>query len=165
MASAKTMWIGSGLALGSVIVLTGPIWLAWNAVRPEPFTARTLRARFQSARFEAAALVFTYRVENRTRRSAYLAPDITRVVVKQVKGVPLGEASVTLPFELEAHGSQILEVRLGLPALRDAHSDRAAWNSGPASVDSVIGRSLESLDGFELINERKGLRLILPRGW
>jgi hypothetical protein len=155
MATGKMLWIGPGLALGSVLVLAGPAWLVWNAVRPEPFTAQTLRARFQSARFEAAALIFTYRVENRTRRSAYLAPDITKILVRLAKGrPPVGEASVDLPLELEPHSSQILEVKLGLPRY-----------TGTASIDTVVGRSLESLDGFELVNERKGLRLLLPRGW
>ncbi len=163
MVIAKTGWLGLGLAAGVVAVLAGPAWLVWNAVRPEPFTPRTLRARFQSARFEAAALIFTYQIENRTRRSAYLSVDATRIMVRQPKDRPVvGEAWVQLPFELEPHSIQVLEVRLGLPV----HGGPAEW-AGPAtpSLAAIVTRSLENLDGFELVNERKGLHLLLPRGW
>ncbi len=164
MASAKATWIALGMAMGTVLVLAGPACLAWYALRPEPFTARTLRARFQSARFESAALVFTYQVENRTRRSAYLAPDVTRVLVRQNRTRTIvGEASVQLPLELEAHSVQTVEVRLGLP-LGGGAAGRASTPE-PPSLDAIVARSLDALDGFELVNERKGLRLLLPRGW
>jgi hypothetical protein len=172
-----------GVLGGLGVVLAGPAFLAWSAFKPEPFTARNLRARFRSARYEAAALVFTYTIENRTGRAAYLAPGATEIRARQAPGRPAaGFPFVQFPIELPAHGVQTVEVRLDLPANRRPTDWVAIYGQGagmppwpgaqvsqpaspPPSPEAIIAGSLEALDGFELVNEKNGLRLVLPRGW
>ena len=57
-------WILGG---GVVLLLAGPALFFWQTSRAEPWDAAHLRVHFQSMRFERAGLVFTYRVQNRTR--------------------------------------------------------------------------------------------------
>ncbi len=185
MDADRPRWIAWKLAGGFAVVLAGPALLLWSTVRPEPWTAQNLRVRFESARYEAVSLVFTYNIENRTRRTAYLAPDTTHIRVRQSSGgPPVGYAFVHLPLELAAHSSKTVEVKLDLPVgnpssgwmamSEDKMSPELIPNpeppkpvppSEPASLDSIVSRSLENLDGFELVNDSTGLRLIFPRGW
>lgn len=182
------------------IVLAGPVALAWNALRPEPWDLRTLRVRFESARYESAALVFTYRIENRTRRSVRLLPDVTRILVRQpTDRPPLGYPALDLPIEGTARSAQRIEVRLELPSRRFisappesseeqtrrvtpyATPDASAPNPPepplpmpnlpprsapePVSPETYLDATLQDLNGFELVNESKGVHLVLPRGW
>lgn len=182
------------------IVLAGPAALVWNELRPQPWDWRTLGVRFESARYETAALVFTYRIENRTRRSVRLLPEVTRILVRQpADRPPLGYPALQLPLELTARSAQRIEVRLELPsrplaslgselseeqtrqvlqyALPDA-SDRnprvpplpmrdlpPKSAPEPVSPEALLNATLEDLNGFELVNESKGLHIVLPRGW
>jgi hypothetical protein len=82
-------WIPVALALGYALVLLGPGALLWSYLRPEPWTVRTLRVRFESVRYERAALVFTYLLENRTRRSARLLPDRTSISLVEPADGPI----------------------------------------------------------------------------
>jgi len=104
----------TALALAAVVLLAAPIALAWHWLRPEPWDARHMRVRFESVRYERAALVFTYRLENRTRRSARLLPDQTTIrVIRPGSGPVLGYPVVRLPLDIEAHETQHVELRLG----------------------------------------------------
>src|SRR2546423_14817777 len=99
-------WIGWTLAAGAAVGLAGPIALLCHALTPEPWDAQHLRVRFESVRYERAALVFTYRLENRTGRSARLLPNLTTIKVMQprdqaVAGVPV----INLPLDIEAHST------------------------------------------------------------
>jgi hypothetical protein len=200
MTTRRSWWLGVLLGGELAIVLAGPAALVWNELRPEPWDLRTLRVRFESARYEAAALVFTYRIENRTRRSVRLLPDVTRIVVRQpADRPPLGYPALDLPIELTAGSAQRIEVRLELPSppltsggpelseeqtkriLQYAPRDASDPNPQvpplpmrelppqstpePVSPDAYLDATLEYLNGFELINESKGVHLLLPRGW
>ena len=143
--------MGVTFSAGFAIVAAGPAWLLWSIFRPMPWDARALRVRYESGRFEPDGLVFAYRIENHTRRAVQLLPNLTRILVQQVPGRPsVGRPRVLLPLELPALGVQRLEVKLELPA-----------NLPEAAVQA----SLEDLDGFELLNDSKGIHLMLPRGW
>ncbi len=182
VATARTRWLAFGVLPAVAVVLAGPSLLLWDALRPQPWTARNLRARFQSARYEAVSLVFTYIIENRTGRAVYLAPKATQIKVRQRSDRPtVGWPFVQFPVELAPHSSQQIEVRLDLPSGRQpvggpfAMSDvpgesgaplnRQAPSVDPQSIERLIAKSLEDLDGFELVNQGKSLRLLLPRGW
>ena len=182
------------------IVLAGPAALVWHELRPEPWDWRTLGVRFESARYEAAALVFTYRIENRTRRSVRLLPEVTKILVRQpADRPPLGYPALDLPIELAALSAQRIEVRLELPGnpltslgseasdeqtrrvLQYAPPDVPDGNPPvtplpmrelpsksapePVSPEAFLAATLEDLNGFELVNESKGVHLVLPRGW
>jgi hypothetical protein len=156
--------------------------------------------RFESARYEAAALVFTYRIENRAHRSVRLLPDVTRILVRQsADQPPLGYPALDLPLDLEARSAQRIEVRLELPSrpmtslgaalseeqtrqvLRSTPPDVSAGYPAvlpsptrdlpppsarePVSPEAFLDATLENLNGFELVNESKGMHLVLPRGW
>jgi hypothetical protein len=195
MTTRRSWWIGVSLGVELTIVLAGPAALVWNELRPEPWDFRTLKVRFESARYEAAALVFTYRIENRTRRSVRLLPDVTRILVRQpADRPPLGYPALDLPIELTARSAQRIEVRLELPgrpltsvgaelseeqarrilqyAPRDASDADPAvpplpmrdLPPEPASPE-LLEATIEDLNGFELVNESKGVHLVLPRGW
>jgi hypothetical protein len=51
-----------------------------------------------------------------------------------------------------------------LPMTRPQASDQAA-RPVIADVEDLVQRSLLVLDGFELVNEASGIRILLPRGW
>jgi hypothetical protein len=193
MITGRPWRIGVSLGVQFAIVVAGPAALVWNQLRPQPWDGRTLRVRFESARYEAAALVFTYRIENRTHRSVRLLPEVTRILVRQPEELPaLGYPDLDLPLDLTAQSAQRIEVRLALPShpwiselhrrvSQDAAPDASASNSQfpglpirdlpprsepePVSPDSLLDSTLEYLNGFELVNESKGIHLVLPRGW
>ncbi len=185
-----------GVELAAVLV--GPTLLLWTQYKPQPWDWRTLRVRFESARYEMTSLVFTYQIENRTRRSVRLLPEVTKVLVRQDSGSPpVGFPEMQLPLELEAHSSQKVEVRLQLPSRKlptwsdlpedqvkqmlrmampeAADANQPVWplppndrlRSAPEgdSRESVVETTLQELNGFELVNESKGVHLVLPRGW
>jgi hypothetical protein len=166
-------WAAAGVLPALIVVLAGPALLLWDALRPEPWTERNLHVTFLSARYEAVSLVFTYTVENRTGRSVYLAPNATQVrALQRRQGPVVGRAFVQFPIEFPAHGLQAIEVKLDLPAGKEpmalSETPGAIRRPPPMdapSVEAIISSSLENLDGFELVNEGKGLRLLLPRRW
>jgi hypothetical protein len=111
----RRRWIVAALTVGALVVLSAPIALLWNWLRPEPWDARHLRVHFESVRYERAGLVFTYRLENRTRRAARLLPGQTTIRAMQPGGEPLvGYPVVRLPLDIEAHETQSIELRLEL---------------------------------------------------
>jgi hypothetical protein len=189
-----------GWILGSAaaLLLAGPAAVLWHELRPEPWDPAHLRVRFQAMRYERAGLVFTYRLENLTRRSARLTPDRTTIRIKQAAGQPAaGYPAIQLPLEIDAQSTRDVEVRLELPLPRpsgdaeqtarvlqhhlpgphDLESPLATLpmtrpqgsdQSAPpvvADVEDLVQRSLLVLDGFELVNEASGIRILLPRGW
>ena len=111
----RRRWTEAALAIAALSLLAPPIALAWHWLRPEPWDARHLRVQFESVRYERAGLVFTYRLENRTRRSARLLPDRTTIRVIQPGDEPvLGYPVMRLPLDIAAHETQQVEVRLEL---------------------------------------------------
>jgi hypothetical protein len=193
MTARRSLPIGVALGLGVAVILAGPIALLWSEFRPQPWDLRTLRVHFESARYETAALIFTYRIENRAHYALRLLPEVTRVIVRQTPGRPTpGYPSVDLPFDLPSHTSQLIEIRLDLP-LRDSRSQMSdeqskrilqfetpaqtpnltpipAANLPPvasqsSSPDTILDSALVDLDGFDLINESKRVHIVLPRGW
>ncbi|HTX36175.1 MAG TPA: hypothetical protein VME43_14195 [Bryobacteraceae bacterium] len=105
------------LAAACLGVLALPALLLWNYVRPAPWDARVLRVRFESVRYEAAALVFTYSVENRAWRSLRLLPEQTEIRLVPAGGhIPAGFPNFAAPLLLEGHSSQRVELRIDLPA-------------------------------------------------
>jgi hypothetical protein len=182
-------------------VLALPGFLLWNLVRPAPWDSQTLRIRFESVRYQTAALVFTYSVENRAWRSLRLVPEQTEIRMLQAAGAaPAGFPSFPVLL-LEGHSSQRVELRIDLPAepapahrqpLSDENTRRVLEQAvpgittddapvsplplrGPVSaaqpppevpaVDGIIEDALRTLDGFELVDPAKGVRLLFPRGW
>jgi hypothetical protein len=192
-------WIPGALAFGSVLVLLGPGALLWSYLSPEPWNARTLRVRFETVRYERAALVFTYLLENRTRRSARLLPDRTSIrLVQPADGPTIGYPVIRLPLEIEGRSTQHVELRLELASMRGPalspglseeqtarvlqHKIPGASDQGPPvsplpmrgpavppeetePAEPIFGDTLKYLNGFELVNESKGLRIVFPRGW
>ena len=192
-----------GLGIALAVVLALPAGLLRTALRPEPWDARHLRVHFESVRYERAALVFTYLIENRTRRSARLLPDRTTLRAMQQQGEPaVGYAVMRLPLDIEARESRRVEVRLELAVprrqltsqetadqtarvLQSQLPDAAVVDSPlsplpmsrlpappdpslpqkPPPVDSLLANTLTALDGFELVNESYGIRILFPRGW
>jgi hypothetical protein len=189
-----------GWILGSAaaLLLAAPAAVLWHELRPEPWDPAHLRVRFQTVRYERAGLVFTYQLENLTRRSARLTPDGTTIRLKQAAGQPAaGYPAIDLPLEINAQSTHDVEVRLELPLPRipaDAEQTARVLQHhlpGPhdlesplaplpmtrpqasdqsarplvASVEEMVRRSLLVLDGFELVNEASGVRILLPRGW
>jgi len=191
----------AALALAVIVLLAAPIALAWHWLRPEPWDARHLRVRFESVRYERAALVFTYRLENRTRRSARLLPDRTTIRLLQPGGgLVLGYPVVRLPLDIEAHETQRVEVRLELatpraavltprqsedqtaqvlrnklPGMEEQDSPlsplpifkaQAASSDPPfASADDLLANILTKLNGFEVEDASRGIRIVFPRAW
>jgi hypothetical protein len=194
-------WTQAALTLAAVLLLAAPIALAWHWLRPEPWDARHLRVRFESVRYERAALVFTYRLENRTRRSARLLPDRTTIRLIQAGGEPvLGYPVVRLPLDIESHETQHVELRLELATPRAAvltprqsedqtaqvlrnklpgtteqdsplsplpmFKAQAATSDPPlASADDLLANILTKLNGFEIEDASRGIRIVFPRAW
>ncbi|HEY2012711.1 MAG TPA: hypothetical protein VGH38_04380 [Bryobacteraceae bacterium] len=145
-------WIGGALTLGFVVVLAGPALLMWNALRPQPWDSHALHVRYESGHYEANAVVFAYRIENRTSRSIRLLPKATRILVRQAPDTPsVGRPMVRLPLDLPARSSRVVEVRLAPAA--------------PAATQESVANALEDLNGFEIVDETKGVHIVFPRGW
>jgi len=189
------------LAVAILAVTVPPALLIWNAVRPMPWDGRTLRVRFESVRYETAALVFTYSVENRAWRKLRLTPDHTEIRLLQDAGQPpAGFPNFSMPLDFEGHSLQRVELRMELPAtppgsrqqLSDENTRRVLGQAAPglsaeqgfgsplpmsAPVGSAaeppqvpdlnrqIEDALRDVNGFELIDPAKGVRLLFPRGW
>jgi len=191
--SARLRWALFAAAVLGVAAL--PALFLWHTFRPEPWDERILRVRFESVRYEAAALIFTYSVENRAWRSLRLIPDHTEIhPVPSGDGVPSGFPSFA-PLLLEGHSTQVVELRLDFPAQPPSSARLAAESLGifstpgimagaavppqpsrgpvataapPLSAppaEGMIEDALRSLDGFDLVNPSKGVRLRFPRGW
>ena len=193
-------WIPVALVLGYALALLGPGALLWSYLRPEPWNARTLRVRFEAVRYEAGGLVFTYSLENRTRRSARLLPGTTSIRLVHPADAPtIGYAVVRLPLQIEGRSTQHVELRLELASLRrpalsprlsEEQTARVLQHKIPGGSDQeppvsplpmrglaappaeareraepVFENPLNYLNGFELVNESKGLRILFPRGW
>lgn len=179
----RTIWIVAGLMLGFAGVLAGPSFLVWQWVKPATWSEADLKADFQSVRYESGGLVFRYAVRNLTKHAAEFRPALTEVHALQAKGSPpVGYPNVLLPFDIPAHSSHILEVRLELPSSRPLSSGVTFGDPLPGVPDSAqpngllqpqpsaianlsVDNALTELDGFELVDEIKGLRLLLPRAW
>ncbi len=174
----RVAWAAACLAVAAL-----PALVLWNAVRPAPWDSRTLRSRFESVRYEAVGLIFTYSVENRAWRSLRLIPEQTQIRLLPVEGqVPAGYPRCP-PLVLEGHSTGRVELRMDLPADRARFFGRpfadpmagARPPAGPMAAamppvdlrrpDDWIEASLRSLAGFELVNPSRGVRLMFPRGW
>ena len=179
----RTVWIVLGLMLGFAVVLTGPALLVWDWVKPAAWSETDLKAEFQSVRYESGGLVFRYSVRNMTRHAAEFSPSLTEVHTLQAKGTqPVGYPNVLLPFDIPARSSHILEVRLELPSSRPLSSGVTFGDPLPGTPETAqpeelvqpqpsavanlsVEDALTELDGFELVDEIKGLHLLLPRAW
>ena len=191
---------GIATIIGLLVVVAAPVALLVRVLRPEPLDAQHLRVHFESMRYERAGLVFTYLLENRTRRAARLLPGRARIRVMQPGDEPVvGYPVMKLPLEIEAHGSRRVEVRLELPIPREDSPQQTAEQTArvlqhalpntavidsplaplpmtklppPASAPSrtpapetLLANALLSLQGFELIDEARDIRIVFPRGW
>jgi hypothetical protein len=197
----RRQWTVAALAIAAVLLVAAPIALVWHWMRRELWDARHLLVQFESVRYERAALVFTYRLENRTRRSARLLPGHTTIRVVQPAGGPvLGYPVIRLPFDIEAHATQHVELRLELASPRAAiltprqSEDQTAQvlrhklpdpsdlesplsplpvsktQTAPAesplgSVDDLLANTLASLNGFEIEDAGRRIRIVFPRAW
>ena len=117
----RSIWILAGLTLGFAVVLAGPVLLLWDAWSPTPWDETTLKAEFQSIRYESGGLVFRYAVHNLTRHAARFQPTLTEIHALQAKDrPPVGYPNVLLPFNVPARGSHVVEVRLELASFMQA---------------------------------------------
>lgn len=156
MKAVRTGWIVAGLALGFAVVLAGPVLLLWDAFTSTPWNETTLKAEFQSMRYESGGLIFRYAVHNLTGRVAQFQPALTEVRALQAKDRPsVGYPNVLLPLEVPARGSHVVEVRLEV----------APSAPLPTVAEFSLENALIDLNGFELVDETNGIRLVLPRGW
>jgi hypothetical protein len=195
MADRTPRWIGGALLLGLLAALAGPVWLVRQYLRPEPWNPRV---RFASMRYEAGGLVFTYVVENRTRRTVRFLPDTASIHAIQSKGSTAEiYVSAALPLELDGHSSRSVEVRLELPSEPPGVPHTSHRQDGPMPGSIAPGASdlnvhvsplptpgqqaetaadqpapqkavedpLTSIEGFELIQKRTGLKIVFPRAW
>jgi hypothetical protein len=150
MSSRPSRWkaVLLGMVLG--LLLAAPIALLRTALRPEPWTARNLRVRFESVRYERAGLVFTYTLDNRTRQSARLLPNRTTLRVMQHDEPLVGYPMMQLPLDIQAHESRRVELRLELVLPREQltpqqsaeQTARVLQNElpGTAVLDSPLSR-------------------------
>jgi diadenosine tetraphosphatase ApaH/serine/threonine PP2A family protein phosphatase len=189
--------------LGFAVVLAGPVLLFRDALNPSPWNETTLRAEFQSIRYESGGLVFRYAVHNLTRHAAQFQPALTEIHALQAKDrPPVGYPNIMLPLNVPARGSHVVEVRLELASFMhppaslssDDQTRRVLQNPPPGepafpadppvsplpmhgpskpatpamTVDAAefsLQDALTGLNGFELVDETNGIRLVLPRGW
>ena len=169
-------WRVAGLALGFAVVLAGPVLLFWDAFSSPPWNETTLKAEFQSMRYEGGGLVFRYAVHNLTRRAAHFQPVLTEVRALQASDrPPVGYPNVLLPLDVPAGGSHVVEVRLELPGVMERPADppappthNPAEGAPPAAASAAefsVQNALIELNGFLLVDETNGIRLMLPRGW
>ena len=182
------------------MVTAGPLFLFWNAFNAAQWNESTLKADFQSMRYDAGGLIFRYTVHNLTRHDAKFLPVLTEVHALQSKDrEPIGYPNVMLPLNVPAHGSHVVEVRLELASLMQRPSGMtseeqtrrvleseppgtplfpeppvsplpmrgSAGEPAPAASggDFSLQNALLDLNGFELVDETNGIRLVLPRGW
>ena len=149
MNSRPSRWSAAALGVALAIVLVAPVALLRTALRPEPLDARHLRVHFESVRYERAGLVFTYLLENRTRRSARLLAGRTKLRAMQEQDEPVvGYPVMNLPLDIEAHQSRRVELRLELPLPREQMSPQQSADQtarvlqnhlpDPAVVDSPL---------------------------
>lgn len=151
----RKFWIAARLALGLTAVLAVPALTFWDSLFPA--NANTLKAEFQSLRYESGGLVFRYAVRNLSSHAAQFQPVLTEVHALQSRDrAPVGYPNVLLPFSVPGRGSHLVEVRLELPS---------GVFSSSQSAESSLEETLFALNGFELVDETAGLRLLLPRGW
>ena len=193
----RTGWI---LGSAAVVLLAGPSILLWQALAVRNRGTRNIcEFVFKPCVYERAGLVFTYRLENRTRRSAHLTSDNTTIRVKQPadqaaagypviqpaagdrraifarRGGPLGTAVTAYGCRRGADRSRTgaspaRSARPGVSAggaADDAHRRRRRQARPPPvpDVDARVEQSLWLLEGFELVNQKTGLRITFPRGW
>lgn len=198
--AVRTFWIIAGLVFGFAVVAAGPVFLFWNAFTATQWNEATLKADFQSMRYEAGGLIFRYTVHNLTRHDAKFQPALTEVHALQSKDLaPIGYPNVLLPLNVPAHGSHVVEVRLELASmmqrpggLSSEEQTRRVLQSEPPgaplfpeppvsplpmrgprvepapaspSAEFSLQNALLDLNGFELVDETNGVRLVLPRGW
>ncbi len=171
----RTVWILAGLLTGFAVVLAGPALLFWEFLHPSPWNETNLNAKLQFVRYESGGLVFRYTVRNLTSRDARFRPTLTEIRALQPKDQPLvGYPNVLLPFEVPANGTHTLDVRLELPGLRSLSSGMSfgEFGSPPSPAAAPPGMpglnpqdALRDLEGFELVDESDGIRLVLPRAW
>jgi hypothetical protein len=141
------------LGAGSLAVAALPAMLLWNAVRPAPWDAHTLRVRFESVRYEGAGLVFTYSVENRAWRSLRLIPDQTEIrPVAAGAKIPMGYPNLPAALLLEGHSTQRVELRMELPADPTPSGRRGLSDENTRSVlkEPVPGITPEDVPGSPL---------------
>jgi hypothetical protein len=188
------VWLGAAFA----VVLAAPVAILRPWLRPVPLDAQHLRVHFESVRYERAGLVFTYVLENRTRRSARLLPKQATLRARQQQGPMVGYPVMTLPLDIQPRGLRRVELRqeLGQPrehqpqesveqtarVLQHRLPDTAVVDSPlsplpmtklpPApeprelpSAESLLANALTALEGFELVDESHGIRIVFPRGW
>jgi hypothetical protein len=187
------------LAGACLAVASPPALLLWHFLGPVPWDSRTLQTQFESVRYEAASLVFTYSVENRAWRSLRLTPDHTEIRLVQEPGQPpAGFPSFSMPLYFEGHSRRHIELRMQLPAtptalyrqqLSDENTRRVLEQAIPGlspeqgallpqpypkpisppqadlDLNRLIEDTLRTVDGFELIDPGRGVRLLFPRGW
>jgi hypothetical protein len=119
----RTIWVAMGLALGFALVLAGPVLLFWDALTSNPWNETSLKAEFQSIRYESGGLIFRHSVHNLTRHAAQFEPTLTEIHALQPKDrPPVGYPNVMLPFNVPARGSHVVEVRLELAGMMQAPS-------------------------------------------
>ncbi len=170
--AVRTFWIVLGLALGFAVVLAGPVLLFRDALYSNPWNETTLKAEFQSIRYESGGLVFRYAVHNLTRHTALFQPTLTEIHALQAQDrPPVGYPNVLLPFDVPARGSHVVEVRLELaeapvsPLPMQGPPTPAPTAPSPAPAEFSLQDTLFELNGFELVDATNGIRLLLPRGW
>ena len=111
----SAVWLGVAVA----VVVAAPVAILRPWLRPAPLDAQHLRVHFESVRYERAGLVFTYVLENRTRRSARLLPRMTKLRARQQEGPMVGYPVMTLPLDIQPHGLRRVELRLELAMPRE----------------------------------------------
>jgi hypothetical protein len=125
MNNQPSRWSAAALGVALAIVLAAPVALWRTALRPVPLDAQHLRVHFESIRYERAGLVFTYVIENRTRRSAQLSAARTKLrAVQQADGPAVGYPVMSLPLSIAAHEWRRVEVRLELALRRELLTPR-----------------------------------------
>jgi len=119
MRDGRSLWIGLALTACFLVVTAPPVMLFWSAIQPEPWNSNTVKIRYQSVRYEAGGLVFRYHVQNLTHHAAHFYPETTQIRALQPSDrPPVGYANVRLPLEIAAASSQLVDIRLELPATR-----------------------------------------------
>jgi hypothetical protein len=124
MTNRPSRWFAAALGVAFGVVVAAPLALMRTAMQPVPLDAHNLRVHFESVRYERAGLVFTYLLENRTRRSASLSPAQTKLRARQQDGPAVGYPVMQLPFKIQAHESRRVEVRLELALPREQLTPR-----------------------------------------
>jgi hypothetical protein len=124
MSKGPSRWFAAALGVAVAVVLVAPVAVLRSTLRPEPWDAQHLRVHFESVRYERAGLVFTYLIENRTRRSARFLPDRSTLRARQQEGPVVGYPVMNLPLDIEAHESRRVEVRLELAVPRERLTPR-----------------------------------------